>query len=224
MLKNTPEWRNSFFNKIRLGDHLCSIYTNKEQQFSTIIPFFKDGLHNNQKCIYIADENSKNEVHLELEKGGIDIDTFLNLHQLVILTKQETYLKDGPFDPKKMVDLLGEIEQSVTHEGYSGVRISGEMTCLCENATAHERLIEYESKLNGFFPHSKVTTICQYNENKFDSEILKEVLHTHPMVIIYGTPNENAYYSPLSHIDKTHSLPLGSYVTIRDDILNEDSK
>jgi hypothetical protein len=223
MPRHHAERENRICQNINLGDHLCSIYSTKEQQFSAIASFFKEGLDNNQKCIYIADENSKEEVLLELAKRGIGVGTFIASRQLLVLGKHETYLKNGAFEPSAMIRLLRETEQAGISEGYSGVRITGEMTCLCENTVAHDRLIEYESSLNDFFPQSKVAAICQYNESKFSPETLKEVLHTHPLVIIYDkNPRENMYYSPQPHIDKGHSLPSGSYATIRDDILSEE--
>ncbi|MFA6027363.1 MAG: MEDS domain-containing protein [Patescibacteria group bacterium] len=212
---------NTKLENIQLGDHLCSIYKNKEEQFSTIIPFFKTGLKNNQKCIYIADENSADEVISQLEKGGIDIKKYIASKQFLILSKRETYLKEGSFDPDRMIDLLKETEKGALKEGYSGLRVTGEMTWVLEQVKGSERLIEYEAKLNDFFPDSKATAICQYNENKFEPELLAEVIHTHPFVIIYGNSYENEYYSPAEYINGAHNVfPNDSYKTIKEDIIN----
>jgi hypothetical protein len=210
--------------KINLGDHVCSIYKNKEQQFSSLIPFFKIGLESNQKCIYIVDENSKEEIFEEFEKRGIEINKFTQSNQFVLLTKRETYLKDGSFDPDKMINLLKETEKNALNEGYSGMRVTGEMTWVLENVKGSEKVIEYEAKLNVFFPHSKSTAICQYNENKFKPDLLVEVIHTHPFLIIYGILYKNLYYySPALYIkEKTNVLlPTHSYELIRNDIIKE---
>lgn len=212
-----------FFEKVKLGDHLCSIYKNKEQQFSAVVPFVGAGLNNHQKCIYIVDENSKEEVISELEKNGIEIKKYIKSNQFQLSTKRETYLKDGYFDPDKMIKFLKETEQKILQGGYSGMRVTGEMTWVLENAKGSDRLIEYEAKLNDFFPESKVTALCQYNENKFKPEILIEVIHTHPYLVIYGNPYKNLYYySPALYIKGAHNLlPVDSYATIRNDIIEE---
>ncbi|NQU99456.1 MAG: MEDS domain-containing protein [Parcubacteria group bacterium] len=213
--------QNKKIEGIALGDHVCSIYKNKEEQFSTVVPFIKKGLDNHQKCAYIVDENSKEEVIAELDKRGIDSKKYIKTNQLLLLTKRETYLKDGFFDPDKMIVLLKKTEKSALEEGYSGLRVTGEMTWVLEGVSGSEKLIEYEAKLNDFFPDSKSTAICQYNENKFKPEILVEVIHTHPFLIIYGNLYENKfYYSPQLYIEDTRiELPAESYSLIRDDII-----
>lgn len=209
---------------VDLGDHLCSIYKSKEEQFSTVAPFIKKGLDNHQQCAYIVDENSKEEVIAELDKRGIESKKYIETNQLLLLTKRETYLKDGSFDPDRMIALLRETEKNALAEGYSGLRVTGEMTWVLEGMPGSDKLIEYESKLNDFFPNSKSTAICQYNENKFKPEILVEVIHTHPFLVIYGNLYENRfYYAPQLYTQGTHiKLPVESYSIIRDDIIEQN--
>jgi hypothetical protein len=216
--------QNNTIEDVDLGYHICSIYKNVEEQFSAVVPFIKKGLDNHQKCVYIVDENSKEDVIAELNKGGIESETYINASQLLLLTKRETYLKDGFFDPDRMIALLRETEKNALAEGFSGLRVTGEMTWVLEGVAGSDKLIEYEAKLNDFFPNSKSTAICQYNENKFKPEMLVEVIHTHPFVIIYGNLFENKYYySPRLYTQGTRiRLPVESYVMIRDEIIEQD--
>jgi signal transduction histidine kinase len=57
-----------------------------------------------------------------------------------------------------------------------------------------ERLIEYEAKLNQFFPKSKSTAICQYNRKRFSPEIIRDVLRTHPVAILGDQVCPNLYF------------------------------
>ncbi len=209
--------------EVSLGDHVCSIYKNKEEQFNPLKVFIKKGLDNHEKCFYIVDENSKEEVISELEKRGIETKKYIDSGQLVLLTKRDTYLKEGSFEPDRMINLLKETERKALKEGYSGIRVTGEMTWVLEGVSGSEKLIEYEAKLNHFFPGSKATAICQYNENKFKKELLIEVIHTHPFLIIYGNLYGNRYYySPASFEKGEHTLlPTDSYVLIRDDVIED---
>jgi len=36
------------------GDHLCLLYENRDQQFTAVLPFIRDGLRNKERCLYIA--------------------------------------------------------------------------------------------------------------------------------------------------------------------------
>src|SRR3989344_7737129 len=222
-MRNNPSKRkNIFFDKIKLGDHICSIYKDKEQQFSVIVPFFKAGLSNNEKCIVITGENSKENIVLEFEKGGIEVERHAESNQLIIIEKSEAYMKGGSFNPDEMMELWKKAEQDAIKEGYSGIRVAGEASFVGESAEDSEKLMEYESELNSFFPHMKIAAVCQYNENMLKPEILAEAIHTHPHLIIYGKHHENMYYSPAADIDKKHKLPSDSYEIIRDSIIKED--
>lgn len=181
--------------KLSYGEHLCSIYSNRDEQMSVIIPFILAGLKRNDKCIYIVDENTKEDIVSELEKH-IEIGSFIESQQMEFLTKEEAYLKDGFFDPDRMINLLKDVEREAVEQGYSGLTVTGEMTWVLSNLPGVERLIEYEAKLNYFFPKSKCVAVCQYNENLFEDRILVGVIHTHPKLILHGFVTENPYYIP----------------------------
>jgi KaiC/GvpD/RAD55 family RecA-like ATPase len=116
MIKDKLKKKKSGEN-ISLGDHICSIYQTKEQQFALVVPFFKAGLEANQKCIYIADENSDKEIILQFKKRGIDLEKNIHTKQFMLLSKKQTYLKEGSFDPDRMIRLLKEVEEDALKEG-----------------------------------------------------------------------------------------------------------
>ncbi len=123
-----------------------------------------------------------------------------------------------------MIALLAETQKEALEQGYDGLKVTGEMTWVLEGVRGSEKVIEYESKLNDFFPNSKSTAICQYNENLFSKEILVEVIHTHPRLIIYGNLYENnLFYAPTEYKSVRRNLNPDDYDFIRDDILKNHS-
>ena len=46
-----------------------------------------------------------------------------------------------------------------------------------------EKLKEYEVRINSFFSENDILAICQYNRNRFSSEVILHVLRTHPIII-----------------------------------------
>jgi PAS domain S-box-containing protein len=206
---------------LNLGTHIACIYKDKSEQFSIVIPFIFTGLKNNEKCIYIADENTIQEIVDAFEDSPIK--KYMNSNQLELLTREDAYLKDGSFDPDTMIELLTHLEREALKHGYSGLRVTGEMTWIFTNLPGVDRLIEYEAKLNNFFPESKSIALCQYNEKKFQPEILLDVLHTHPVLIIYDSLCENPRYLPpeefFAQIMK--KTQWSTYEKARDTILNK---
>lgn len=182
--------------KLDLHDHLCLIYETRDEQFEAIVPYFRAGLARGQKCVYIADDNTCEAVVAALRSSGLDTERHLASGALVVLTKQDAYLKQGFFDPDWMIDFLKAATTAALSEGFSGLRATGEMTWVLGPEPGVDRLLEYESKLNYFFPAYKCLAICQYNRRRFDYKILREVILTHPIVISGSTVARNFFYIP----------------------------
>ena len=223
LISNSQECIGGRFESIRRR-HLCNIYRNRNEQFSLVADFMLDGLRKGHKCMYIVDENTKDDVLGAIkEKEGRDDGSMLD--NLIFLTKEDSYLKGGSFDPDRMIKLLQETQETALAEGFSEFWVSGEMTWIFSSLTDIRKLLEYESKLNYFFPNSKSIGICQYNENKFDAKTLWGVLNTHPVVGIYGELYENPYYIPpeiyLAGISDNVSVAM--YENARDDVVNRAS-
>ncbi len=182
--------------EVQTGDHLCSIYNNLEQQFSIIVPFMLHGLQNNEKCLFIVDEHTAETAEDLFRAYGLNLWPYLESGAFTFLSKEDTYLEGGYFDPDRMIASIQKNLQRALENNYSGLRVTGEMTWVFSSLPGVERLMEYEAKLNQFLPNSKVTAICQYNERKFQPDVLMDVLRTHPKVIIHGHYYENNYYEP----------------------------
>jgi PAS domain S-box-containing protein len=205
-----------------LGTHLCSIYRNKEEQLSIVIPYILIGLENNEKCIYIVDERTTEEIVQAFREANIDIEKYISTKQFEFVTKEESYLKDGFFSPSRMIAMLNQVHVQALKEKYNGLRVAGEMTWVLTNLPGTENLVEYESELNYFFPQSKATAVCQYNETRFTPEVLLNVIYTHPKIIIYGDVCENPHYIPpseLMEVLKGKTSYLSVYERLRNDIL-----
>ena len=194
MLEDTRLVRS--IENLLVHDHLCLIYENQKEQFDAVIPFIKIGLGRGEKCIYIADDNTAVQVLNAMRADGIDVESALNKGALVIATKKETYLKQGYFDPDEMIRFLKVATDSAKKDGFPALRVTGEMTWVLGKDPGSMRLMEYESKLNLFFPVNDCLAICQYNKNRFDPDIIKSVINTHPLIIAGGFVCKNFYYIP----------------------------
>jgi len=75
-----------------------------------------------------------------------------------------------------------------------------------------EKLIEYEAKLNHFFPDNDALAICQYNRTRFSPDIIINIIRTHhPLVICGGFVCKSFYYVPPEELLKPNQpyLELG---------------
>jgi hypothetical protein len=195
-------------SRLHPHDHLCLIYETQEEQFAAVVPFVKAGLERREKCLYIVDDNTASAVLEAIRAGGVKVDSALQSGALVIFTKQDTYLKDGRFDPDRMICMLKAATDQARQEGYSALRVTGEMTWVLGGGPGVERLMEYEAKLNYFFPANSALAICQYNRMRFRPEVIIDVLSTHPLAIFGGLVCRNFYYMPPDEFLKPEQVSL----------------
>jgi len=189
-------------SRLKAGDHLCAIYKNEEEHRALLIPFIRKGFEHNEKVIYIADENNSAKIIDYLIAEGLDPELLQAKGQLVFLTSRETYLKNGAFDPESMIKLLENETAKALAEGYSLLRVTGEMSWALGGLNEFSRLIEYEKHLNHFFSANKTLAICQYDRRSFKADFLLEVLRTHPLVVFGDRVYENFYYMPPEKMEK----------------------
>lgn len=181
---------------LRQGDHVCAVYESPERQLSTVASYIALGLRKKERCIYIVDDRSMNDVRDALTAHGVGVAAAESENRLVLLTKRETYLKNGSFDPDQMIWALSALTDQAISDGCTGLRVTGEMTWALGTETGCDRLLEYEAKLNQFFPASRAHAICQYNQSRFSSEIIEEILRRHPLAVIGDRVYQNPFYEP----------------------------
>ncbi|MFO7882032.1 MAG: MEDS domain-containing protein [Kosmotogaceae bacterium] len=180
---------------LRPHDHLCLLYEDLEVWADTVVYFIHEGFKQKQKCIYIVDENTEQEIRDIFSEKDMDISKYESTGQFVIANERDTYTRKGYFDPDSVISLLiSEIEKAL-EEGYDALRVTGEMSWALHRLTDSEKLLEYEAKLNrDLFPNYPCVGICQYDIQKFDPEIIKGVILTHPLVIKDRKIYRNSYY------------------------------
>ncbi len=178
------------------GDHLCCIYATDEEHRQVVTSFLRHGIERHEKVFYVVDARSAETIEGYLCAEGVDVGQLLARKQLVFVSKEDSYLKDGRFDPDRMIALLTEETAIAEREGYAALRVTGEMTWALRGMPGSERLIEYEIKLNRFFPFHRALAMCQYDRRRFPSHILLDILRTHPIAFIGTEFYENFYYVP----------------------------
>ena len=178
------------------GDHLCCIYETEEEHRAVLTPFLRQGLERGEKVLYIVDAHTAETILGYLRDEGVDVEACLESGQFAILTRDDAYMQEGIFDPQRMIALLRAETERALAEGYPALRVTGEMTWTLRGLPGSERLIEYEARLNEFFPGSQCLAICQYDRRRFDAPLLLDVLRTHPIAVFGTEVYDNFYYIP----------------------------
>jgi len=181
---------------LKPADHLCCLYETEEEHRALLTPYLRQGLELGEKVLYIVDAHTAETVLKYLRDDGLETEPYIANGQLSILTAGEAYMRDGVFNPDRMIDLLQSETERALAEGYSALRVTGEMTWALRGLPGSERLVEYEAKLNRFFPHSRCLALCQYHQRRFQPDVLLDVLATHPIAVVGTEIYDNPYYIP----------------------------
>lgn len=186
----------SSLSALQQGDHVCAIYDSPEEQLATISEYIKAGLDAGERCLYIVDNRTAEDVLGGMAAAGIDVATAQAGNRLALATKRESYLHAGSFDPDAMLASVARLTDQALADGCTGLRVAGEMTWALGDEVGCDRIIEYETKLNRFFPGSRAHAICQYSRERFSPAIVRDVLRTHPFAVLGNLVCPNLYYEP----------------------------
>ncbi|MDH7486378.1 MAG: GAF domain-containing protein [Anaerolineae bacterium] len=181
---------------LRPGNHICCLFQTEEEHRAVLTPFLRHGLERGEKVLYIVDAHTAEVILGYLRDEGVDVEACLERGQFAILTRDDAYMQEGMFDPERMIALLRAETERALAEGYPALRVTGEMTWALRGLPGSERLIEYEARLNEFFPGSRCLALCQYDRRRFDAALLLDVLRTHPIAVIGTEVYDNFYYIP----------------------------
>lgn len=177
---------NSHRMKYQQGDHVCALYSNRDEQLAAAIDYLRAGLGRGERCLYVCCEHTPDEFRAGLRAAGIDVDAEEARGALLLMTKHDGHLSGGCFDPDNMISILRDAVKDALEAGFSGLCAAGDMSWLLDEAAGSERIAEYEARLNEFYPSQKAVGLCLYNRSTLPPATLDHSLATHPHVRIAG--------------------------------------
>ncbi|QJR12141.1 hypothetical protein DSM104443_03225 [Usitatibacter rugosus] len=203
--------------RIPYATHICAFFESEAQEYDCLVPYFTEGLEQDEQVVTIRDAARLNEHKRGLEdRMQISLDDCIQREQLRVLASEETYLRDGFFGNERMGLMLEEVLKAAEASPYKRVRTCGDMTWALREMPGTDELMEYESRVNVFTREHDCTLMCVYDVNKFSGRAVMDVLATHPMVVMGDRLYENPYYvEPTEYLRtllKRGSAPLAKAV------------
>lgn len=171
--------------ELGLGDHAAFFFRNNAERLSFVIPYMLNGLRNNERCVYIAEKNTVPHILAEFRWAGLDVNPATASGALSVVTKHDAYLRHGIFEPERMIADLDREVAGALASGYSGLRVTGEMSWALDLPFALSRLCEYEDELGRRWP-TQLGGLCQYDESRFPAHVVDEMAANHCVVVRDG--------------------------------------
>ena len=184
----------ALFNRPR---HICAFFNSRDEEYRVMLPFIKEGLEQGHRAFHVVDSRRPAEHLRVLEGSGIDVDRAQREGQLEVRRWDEAYLKDGYFDPDRMLSLIEYALKEGSAQGYESTRFIANMEWALEGKPGFEELVAYETRFNYILPkYDKNTVCCTYDVSRFGASIVMDMLRTHPLVIVGGSLQENPFWVP----------------------------
>ncbi|WP_254762132.1 sensor histidine kinase [Natrinema marinum] len=177
------------------NEHIALFYDSPDERIAATVPFVRQGIERGERVMYVIDEQSEADVLTALRDGGVDVDAATDSGALTFHSVEETYLRNGAFDPDEMLEFYAETIEA-TAGAYEGLRITAETNWLLDDGTSIEDFMAYESRVNDLFEGEDCIALCQYDRPAMPPGILADIVRTHPHLVYDGALCHNFYYTP----------------------------
>jgi hypothetical protein len=180
---------------LQAGDHLCLLYEKEPaEQMPALVPFIQDGLTRDEQFIYIADDQTVDELAGRLEQSGIDVAKECDRRALMLWSRRE-WRQRGKLSSEKKSQQVRQFIDEARKSGFKGSRFAVEMTWALGPDIDTPLLEHWEATLNNiFYPGVPAKIVCQYNRSRLSPEVIFASLRTHPIAIFGDEVYSNLFY------------------------------
>jgi MEDS: MEthanogen/methylotroph, DcmR Sensory domain len=176
--------------------HVCAFFNSDDESYRVLLPFIKDGFECGDKAVHVVNPNQRRDHLRRLQSLGIDPIAKQRSGQLEVRTNTEIYLREGRFDPDRMLEAFEQLASGNASGGFPLSRIVCQMDWAAETRSHIDKLIEFESQVNDVWQRHDDAVICVYDLAKFGGDTVIDIMRTHPMIIIGGMLQQNPFFVP----------------------------
>jgi signal transduction histidine kinase len=190
---------------LKAGDHLCLFYEkDPAEQMTALIPFIQDGLSKNEQCLYVADDQTVDELSERLRHGGVNVRQETGRGRLKLLTRDD-WRQPGKLDSRSKSIQVRQLVKEASKAGFHGIRFAVEMTWILGPDFTPAELEHWEATINTLtVPGFPGRVICQYNRSRLSPEVIMAALHTHPLAVFGEKIYPNFFYQAPLILNKKH--------------------
>jgi PAS domain S-box-containing protein len=165
------------------GDHIFCLYESFEELLDILTTYIEEGIRHHQKVICVLGDWSPDEIEARLQAEKPGLEQYFRTGQLSLVDYSVNFTALETPTPDSLTEYLRQQTRQATAEGYTALRVAGEMTWLVRR-TGLEWLIEYESTVDDFIVDADYMGLCLYDRRRFDPVFLMEMLKIHPTAAI----------------------------------------
>ncbi len=176
--------------------HVCAFFNSDDEEYRVMLPFIKEGFECGDKAVHVVNPNRRRDHLRRLATVGIDTTAAEQSGQFELRTNTETYLRNGRFDPDRLLEVFEQFASGNTKGGFPLSRIVCHMDWAADGRSHIGNLVEFESRVNDVWRSHDDAIVCVYDLAKFGGDTVVDIMRTHPMIIIGGILQHNPFFVP----------------------------
>jgi PAS domain S-box-containing protein len=143
------------------GSHVCQFFSNGSDLRDTLVPYFKAGLENNERCLMVAmDPFSAADARSALRAAVGDFDRREKNKQIEIHDVRAWYNSDTIINGEEIIAGLMASEEQARADGYNGFRTHGNIGWLGRNQW--DDFQDYEAGVTRGLRGRRMISMCGY--------------------------------------------------------------
>ena len=172
----------SVIGDVRWGTHFCYFYETKQDLLETQVLYFKAGLESKEFCLWVVSQAlSVEEAKHALGQAVPDLERHLAEGALEILSHDEWYLRDGRWDPRRVLQSWREKLNQTLRNGYAGLRAAGDGGWIQNNDWMVFR--DYEQQVNALLADQRSIILCTYPLATSPGNQVFDIAHIHQVAV-----------------------------------------
>ena len=172
----------SVIGDVRWGTHFCCFYETEQDLLETLVLYFKAGLENKEFCLWVVSQAlNVEEAKRALGRAVPDLERYLAEGDLEIHSHDEWYVRDGRWDPQRVLQSWREKLNQSSANGHAGLRASGDAGWLQNDGWMAFR--RYEEQVNAMVADQRSIILCTYPLRTSPGDQVFDVAHIHRVAV-----------------------------------------
>src|SRR5579884_323419 len=168
--------------QLQWGSHLAHLFGSAQELRDVLVPYFKAGLQNNERCLWVVREPlGVEEARSALLAEVPDLEEREQAGQIEILSAGEWYSSTDKLQPRALVDGLLEREKEALELGYQGLRTNG--NCSWVSPEQWEDFQDYEALVQQSAQGRRMICVCSYSMDQLHEGAQFDVMQRHHVTI-----------------------------------------
>ncbi|MFT3770119.1 MAG: MEDS domain-containing protein [Minicystis sp.] len=166
------------------GTHLCHFYRTADDLLETLVPYFKAGLEQNERCLWVTSEPfGVEDARAALSTAEPRFAERAARGQIEILDHRDWYARLTCFEAKDVIAGWLGYETDALARGYAGLRLTGNTFWIADQAS-WDQFIDYEAMISEVFARRSILALCSYSTERCGCEGVFDVVQNHQLALV----------------------------------------